>query len=181
MVRQEKIDKGEKGKKPDSNKGSEGEGRTSKGEKFVRKLRDTTPIAGYLVKYGDEIMPGVPFEKGDKLEPPTIPGWLAQRMIYDDVGVRIMTDFSGLETPDGVVKLTEFRSETVLVERQLGLSREEIDHLLALVGKEKFGVDDTLAMRATLALRDKLRGFAETPLFDEPEPEPAAAAPKEEA
>jgi hypothetical protein len=47
------------------------------------------------------------------------------------------------------------------------LGEAEVEHLLSLVTKQKFDVNELLDFQFTKALRDKLRGFKELPLVPE--------------
>ena len=133
--------------------------RKARAKKMVDQER--APLDVYLAKWGDEVVAGVTLAEGDRIDA-EVPVWMRERISYDEKGIRIRGDAMGV---DGVVMVDKIIERRVDV--QLGLVQGEIEHLLALIAKEKFTVDESIESEFVRCLRDKLRGFSEVGLFEE--------------
>jgi hypothetical protein len=143
--------------------------RAKKGEALVKEWSEKKIVAGYVARFGDEVAPGVVLTKGDTIDQ-EVPIWLRRLVSYDEVGILFTVDVTGRERVDGMVEIMHLNDR--LIEANTGLTQPEIDHLLDLVRKEKFAIDESGPMGFVRGIRDKLQGFAELPLFDEGVPEP---------
>jgi hypothetical protein len=173
--RDEKIDPKFRARKGGSDK------KTERGKKLVRKWVDSIPVAGYVLRWGESPSEGVaPYANLAEFQAVAetiFPAWLRERFVFDLEGVILSVDLAGTTTATMLEEkgrlVDRFTDRTIEVD--LGLDQGDIDHLKALVAKEKFTIDEGADLAFVKRLRDKLNGFTEAPLFEETGPKTKGA------